>query len=218
MQRRTRTPTTHALGHPNDPIKVRVAPLHPASLLSYTSRCPPPAARTCGTHSWVFGIRLSLECLPEPLPSLPTTRVPPPVDLHSLPFRYSRLRAAHTHPLPDPSVTEDVPLLWTTSPSFAGRQLHLLFWPRPGPTPGSDTPPSPHLGSQIRWSCASPDKGRLKQLGNLAVVQASRPWRTLLPCTTIRGDHHSFFLSSTSTTSCPIHQTAAPATALFFMR
>lgn len=45
MQRRTRTPTTHALGHPNDPIKVRVAPLHPTSLLSYTSRCPPPAAR-----------------------------------------------------------------------------------------------------------------------------------------------------------------------------
>lgn len=162
--------TTHALGHPNDPVKVRVAPLHPTSLLSYTSRCPPPAVRTCGTHSWVFGIRLSLECLPEPLP-LP---LPTPVDLHSLPFRYSRLRAAHTHSLPDPSVTADGPLLGRPLPpllvdfifSSGPDQTRYHAWIRQTPVP--------HLGSQIPWSCASPDKGRLKQLGNLAVAQASR--------------------------------------------
>lgn len=109
---------------------------------------------------------------------------------------------------------DDLPLLcWSTSSS-------LLAPTRPGTTPGSDRPPSLISGLRYRGLVPPPTKA---DLSNLATSpwhkQADRPWRTLLPCTTIRGDH-SFFRPSTSTwtTSCPIHQTAALATALFFMR
>lgn len=184
-----------------------------------------PLPATCGTHSWVFGICLSLECLPEPLSTTKNKSASAgrstltPFSILPTPCR------AHTHSLPDPSVTADGPL-------HLGRPLPPLLvdfifssgpdQTRPGTTPGSDTPPPPHLGSQIRWSCAFPDKGRLRQLGNLATspwykqADPGGPFFHAPPSEVII---HSFRPStSTWTTSCPIHQTAAPATALFFMR
>lgn len=219
MQRRTRTPTTHALGHhqgsscttPPDLPSLIYVPLP-------TARCPRPAGPILGYSESVSPWNVYLNHRP-----LPKARVPPPVDLHSLPFRYSRLRAAHTltHSLTRPSqqtdhfILDDLSLLcWSTSSS-------LLAPTRPDPVPRLDqTHPRP-LISGLRYGGLVPHPTKA-DLGNLATspwykqADPGGPFFHAPPSEVII---HSFRPStSTWTTSCPIHQTAAPATALFFMR
>jgi hypothetical protein len=146
------------------PIKVRVAPLHPTSLshIRPAARCP--ASVTCGP---ILGYSESVS--------------PWNVYLNHCHYQQECLRRSiYTHSLfdtPD-SVPRTLPDLWpdhtswTSSPSFllvdSPHSSSSLLAPTRSHAWTRQTPVL-HLGSQIRWSCASLTKADLSNL-------ATSPW------------------------------------------